>query len=90
MYSATSTRSRLSPPTLALPALWNECKQILTSWDRDLTICLQLWRQLNVVSWIYYFMSFECLKSLMCLASLVVPLVCNLKELSDGKSLLRT
>ena len=62
MYSATSTRSRISPLTLALPALWNECKRGLTlqkSTSNSLP-SLQLWRQLNVASEIYYFMSSEC------------------------------
>ena len=81
MYSATSTPSRLSPPTLALPALWNECKQRLIFWEsRPNYLSSALVPAKCSLLDLLFYMSFECLKSLMCLASLVVPLVCDLKE----------
>jgi hypothetical protein len=86
MYSATSTRSRISSPTPALPALWSECKQGLTPWKSRSNHLLSALVPAKCGFLELLFMSFECLISLIRLASQVLSLyvLCfqfNLKEL---------
>jgi hypothetical protein len=72
MYSATSTRSRISSLNPALPALWNECKQGLTTWKSRSNYLLSALAPAKCSFLDLLFMRFECLISLICLASLVV------------------